>query len=216
MALHTKKEFAKMCGLTTGNLSVYEKRGKVVYSGDYVDDAIEPNGSFLKLRKEKVTGEHVEVQAAAPVVKQTTKVIKAPKIHKPEAPNVENEGEKAPVYELTAKKIQTQIAKMDMEMEKMRLQNSKVMGELIPTAMVKPCVLQHNQSILTESKNTIDDIMRIFKKKYSVTPEDEAEMKSQYLVALNDMMKKATTLTVKSINNIVHEFAAKRHVGERT
>jgi len=50
MALHTKKQFADLCGITPGNLSNYAspKRRKVVYSGDYVEDTIEPNISFLK------------------------------------------------------------------------------------------------------------------------------------------------------------------------
>lgn len=50
MALLTKKEFAEKCGLETKSLSVYARpdRRKVVYSGDYVDDSIEPNKSFLQ------------------------------------------------------------------------------------------------------------------------------------------------------------------------
>jgi hypothetical protein len=50
MALHTKKQFAKLCGITTKELSVYAgpKRRKVVYSGDYVDDTIQPNIDFLR------------------------------------------------------------------------------------------------------------------------------------------------------------------------
>ena len=50
MALHTKKDFAELCGMTTKLLSVYasKNRCKVVYSGDYVDDKIEPNISFLR------------------------------------------------------------------------------------------------------------------------------------------------------------------------
>ena len=50
MALHTKKDFAELCGMTTKVLSVYasKNRCKVVYSGDYVDDKIEPNISFLR------------------------------------------------------------------------------------------------------------------------------------------------------------------------
>jgi hypothetical protein len=48
MALHSKKEFAAICGLKTKNLAVYESRGKLVYTGESIDDGIEPNRSFLK------------------------------------------------------------------------------------------------------------------------------------------------------------------------
>ena len=216
MALHTKKQFAELCGLTTGNLSVYKDRQKVVYSGDYIDDSIEPNLSFLKLRKEKLQTDKVPSVKAKVEPKITQRKIEKPVADAPRVPSVQTDDKDAVVYNLTQEKIKTQITKMQMEMDKLKMQNSKFMGEVIPTALIKPCILQHNQSIISQSKITIDNLKRIIIKKFNVPPEVAAEFETTCIGELNEMMRKATQVTVKAINNIVHDFAGKRSVGERT
>lgn len=48
MAFLTKKEFADLCGMTTGNLSNYITRKKVFPSGDLIDDTFAANKEFLE------------------------------------------------------------------------------------------------------------------------------------------------------------------------
>lgn len=217
MALHTKKQFAELCGLTTGNLSVYKDRQKVVYSGDYVDDSIEPNLSFLKLRKEKLKSDSKpQKKTHPPPTKPSKLVVERPKTQAISAPKVQDPEGEGQIYNLTQKKLETQITKMNMEMDKLRLQNSKFMGEVVPFSLIKPCVMQHNQSIIAQSKNTLDNILRLFKKKRDLSADEEAEIRAHFVHELNDMMKKAAAATVKAVNAIVSEFSEKRNVGERT
>src|SRR5690606_352900 len=54
MALHTKKDFADLCGLRTNTLATYVGRGKVVVRADnMVDDKDPVNKAFLQHRKGK-------------------------------------------------------------------------------------------------------------------------------------------------------------------
>lgn len=212
-----------MCGLTTGNLSVYATRGKIVYSGDYVDDAIDLNLSFLRIRQDKQQSAEKPVKSPKTEQKTPKTVEKStiPRVFKPEmakipAPNVEKPVENGKNYELNTQKMRTQIMKMEMEIEKLRMQSAKFMGEVIPVGLLKPSVLQHNQSILTQSKIMLDNLTRIIVKKFSIPPEEAAEFRGKCIDELNEMVRKATAVTVKSINNIVNDFAAKKNVGQRT
>lgn len=203
-----------MCGMTTGNLSNMVTRGKVVYSGDYIDDSIDPNKSFLCMRKELAVNPKKKKEVESKT-ERPAPVVKPSVIHNNKVPKVATVNVGGAIYDLNAKKIQTQIDKMNMEMEKLRLNNSKFMGEVIPSGLIKPMILQHNQSILTESKNTIDNIIMIIAKKKDLSSAEVAEIKSKYLFEVNEMIKKSTQLTVKSINNVINEFSEKRNVGER-
>lgn len=56
MSLHTKKEFATLCGLTTNKLSVYHSRNKFLLTGDLIDDTLPQNKEFLIYHSEKNRG----------------------------------------------------------------------------------------------------------------------------------------------------------------
>lgn len=213
MPLYSKKEFADLCGLSTGNLSNYAKRGKIIYSGDYIDDTLDLNASFLAMRQGKLPKDKIEEKEQKHVVevkKHNTIALN----HQNISPNTIKDQASNAILQLNTQKIETQINKMKMEMEKLRLQNSKFMGEVVPTGLIKPVILQHNQSILTESKNTIDNILRIFAKKHSLDAAEVAEIKSQYIPELNNMIKKASFLTIKAVNNIINDFSEQKGVGE--
>ena len=57
MALYTKKQFAELCCVSSQYINEYLKRKHLVLSGDYIDDTIEPNLSFLKKRLDKKKAE---------------------------------------------------------------------------------------------------------------------------------------------------------------
>ena len=82
MALHSKKDFAIMCGLSTGNLANNITRGKVITTGKFIDDKIEKNQFFLKKWQEKSTGRVMEAE-------QLTERVKEEKVEVPKIPNVQ-------------------------------------------------------------------------------------------------------------------------------
>lgn len=196
MALLTKKEIAELCGLETKNLSVYIMRGKVIVGkNDLIDTNVDKNKSFIEKRKGKISDVKI----------QTTTVIES-KVSEQSEGQSYTESERQLKYLDTIKR-QKEIEKLDIEIQKKK-------GEVVPSELIKPVFLQHNQSIITEFKNATDEIIRIFSKKRSLTVEEVAEIKGETTETINNAINKATFSTIKSVESIVSEHQDKKNVGE--
>ncbi len=217
MPLHTKKEFAAMCGMTTAKLSTYASasRRKVVYNGEYIDSSVEPNISFL----EKWHDKNYKKPEPLPK-KEPLRVTRPPTLKEMSEEMESDEGEeeaedRSGNSSLDAKKLKTQILKMEKEIEKLTLSNQKSMGEVVPVGLMDALMLQERQSILMEAKNTCQDILSIFAKRRSLTAEEKADIRSEFIDRLNEMMKRSADATSKSVRGIVSEFSLKRAKGGR-
>lgn len=104
--------------------------------------------------------------------------------------------------------------KRTKEIEKLQIEIQKKKGEVVPVELIKPVILQHNQSILTEFKNAGDEILRIMSKKYSFSIEDLAFCKGEFVKTINNSMSKAIFVTTKSIDSIIQSHIEKKGVGE--
>lgn len=104
--------------------------------------------------------------------------------------------------------------KRTKEIEKLQIEIQKKKGEVVPVELIKPVILQHNQSILTEFKNAGDEILRIMSKKYSFSIEDLAFCKGEFVKTINNSMSKAIYATTKSIDSIIQNHIEKKGVGE--
>lgn len=216
MPLHTKKEFASMCGITTAVLSTYasETRRKVIYTNEYVDSSIEPNKSFLEKWKDKNRDKIKPNQlriTRPPTLKEASEGLE-----KEEWPN--EEYDESPISEATgldAKKLKTQILKMEKEIEKLTLSNAKTQGEVVPVGLMDAILLQERQSILMESKNTLQDVLSIFAKRRDLNAEEKADIRGEFLDRLNEMMKRSAEATSKAIKEIVAQYSIKKTVGGR-
>jgi len=196
MALLTKKEIAELCGLETKNLSVYIMRGKVIVGkNDLIDTNVDKNKSFIEKRKGKISDVKI----------QTTTVIES-KVSE------QSEGQSYTESERQLKYLDT--IKRQKEIEKLEIEIQKKKGEVVPSELIKPVFLQHNQSIITEFKNATDEIIRIFSKKRSLTVEEVAEIKGETTETINNAINKATFSTIKSVESIVSEHQDKKNVGE--
>lgn len=218
MAFHTKKSFAEQCGMTTGNLSNNAARGKVVYSGDLVDDTIEPNKSFLTKWSEKnQVGKKEAPPDLVALPPPNVKNFKAdPPAENPKTGKKRRDpAEKGSLYQEQVKKMQLQNEMIVEQTEMIRLKREKTQGSQVPIDLVRPLLLQHNQSIITEAHNTLKRITRLFAKKHDLTLADQAEINTQWTPMVNEMIKKATALTQKSLKNIIHEYSVRRGAGER-
>jgi|ERR1044072_161077 hypothetical protein len=219
MALLTKKEFAGLCGITTSNLSNYKTRGHVVYSGDYIDDSIDLNAAFLEKYGTKIKKEDPKKPAAKkPTGKLKVKAAKRPDLP---APNVgpdedEADGKDDPAYRESMRELKAlDVVKRRAEIEKIQLHLQKQRGELIPYDLVKPLFAQHNQSIVTEFKNAVDEIIRIFTKKRDLNVNEIAEINMDLIASINSAVTKAIKQSVKGVDDIVADFISKKNVGER-
>lgn len=196
MALLTKKEIAELCGLETKNLSVYITRGKVIVGkNDLIDTNVDKNKSFIEKRKGKISDVKI----------QTTTVIES-KVSEQSEGQSYTESERQLKYLDTIKR-QKEIEKLDIEIQKKR-------GEVVPSELIKPVFLQHNQSIITEITNRCDEFIRIFSKKRTLTVNEVAEVRGEVVSWVNESMNKAILASIKSVENIITEHSEKKGVGE--
>lgn len=212
MSVLTKAQFAELLKWQTNKLSVYIKRGKIILVNDLINTETETNRLFLE--------KYMARDESQPSSETFT----------PPPPNSggANSGEiKDPENLFSALGIPTyneslrvlkyrDSLKREKEIEKLELENAKKRGEVIPSELVKPVFLQHNQSIITEFKNTTEEFLRVIAKKYSITGNDVAEYTGLFTTCINTAIKNATALTSKSVTNIIRDHSEKRGRGERT
>lgn len=211
MALHLKADFAKLCGLTTGNLTNYIKRGKVLMSGDYVDDSVPINKDFLEKRKGSVPPP-------------------APKLHmiRPDPGPVEipntgeddddsgfgEDGEGESGYLLDRKLLKKKIGKLEVDTRLQELKEEKMRGELIPVDLVKNLFRTHTQSIVTSMKDGIDELLINFSVEARLRGDQVAGLRGKIVGILNNGVDKSVVITQKNMRSIVNQVKVKRDVGE--
>jgi hypothetical protein len=189
MARLSKKEFAERCGIETKNLAVYIGRGNViVLDDDSIDDCDQKNRAFIQKRQVNI-------------VRTEPKKIESPQ-------NNDYAG-------LDLKKTAVQVEKLEQEVRLLKIKEEKLKGVVVPSELIKPVFLQHNQSIITEVHNNSTEFCRIFSKKHTLNVNDVAEMNGELIKWFNTAINKATSLSIKSIENIVNDYSEKKGVGER-
>jgi len=218
MPLHTKKQFADLCGIKTGDLSNYQKRGKVSYSGDYIDDAIEPNISFLKKALDKKNGCQVPEtpkEETLPLTKElTTLNISEPKIRTPKAPNVKPPKEKeATGYNLGINKTALQIENLELKNRELEQKLNVKLGEYIPRAPVLVTFKYHAKNIAVAFKNSMEGILTRYANNF--TNEEMASIRALLTEEINHSQRSAIEQTKKSISEIIAISSNKKEVGER-
>jgi hypothetical protein len=216
MALLSKKEFADQCGIPTNNLSVQISRGKVVLTdAGMIDTANDKNRAFWekRLSKKSTDSENAEQTASALAAVQKKAV---PVINFTETNTEDNSPESIPAFVVSERKLKhLDTQKRAKEIEKLELEIEKKKGEVIPSELIKPVFLQHNQHILHAMKNADEEILTHISHKYSITAPDMAYMRGKSIEIRNAAMQKATDSSIKSIANIINEFAEKRSAGQK-
>lgn len=224
MAHLTKAEFAERCGITIKNLATYAGRGKVVYSpakerrDERVNTEIEPNTSFLAKWSELKTIRSSDVPGKKlKVIRPLTKNEQSESVNSSDAEkNIDGDEEEVSVPSgLETRKLTRQIEKMEKEIERLTLSNNKARGHVVPIHLMDSVFLQERQSILAESKNTLQDILTIFSKKRDLTAYERSEISAEFTDRLNEMMTRAADATEKAVEGVVREFSIKKAPGER-
>ena len=205
MALLTRKEFARACGMEQNSLAVYLKRGDVVLDNDFLDTDDPKNKMFIERRvaKGKVPSNPIQteyVNGQAVITENKSKPT--------------DDG--IPDYAESERRVKYYDAlKREKEVEKLELDIQKKRGEVIPSELIPPVILQHNQSIITSIKNEFDEWLRNHAKRYDLGVNEIAEIRTQAVQWINTGMNKATAMSVRAVENIVKDYQDKRGVGER-
>ena len=226
MGLHSKKDFAEMCGLQTKNLATYIGRGNVIVgSNDLVDDKHPVNKSFLEKRRGKQTEKQLVAEIARMGVEPGESEFSSEDIpddfHTSRLREIVSGANPTSSTGVPAYDKSVQLLKfLDTEKRKreivlLQLKEEKLKGAMVPSDLIQPIMIQHNQSILNEIKNATEDFLRIFSKKKALTGEEKAQIRGEFTKRTNEAMEKAVLATVKSIETIIVDYAETRSKGER-
>jgi len=196
MALLSKKEFGELVGKPTKELSVYVSRRKIIVSEGELIDPLDPiNKAFLQ----KFGG----IKSAKP-----DKVApSAPEEQDDESPDSEGVNPLL-VSDRRYKHFSAEQKKKSVELIEIDIARKR--GELIPPDLIKPLFHQHNQSILVEFKNMMDEELRFIAKEYSLSVDHVALIKGRWVKGLNDAMDRSKKTTAKGIANIVEDYSEKK------
>lgn len=242
MPLFTKKQFAEYLGIENKHISVYHNRNKIEYdcstNKELIDTENETNKALIEqiqAKKGKNIPKTAKKQVKEPKKVENTLKIPNPTAFLPKIPSfqpkielnntnsnkevsdkhIEDENNDTPTLTNSTKKLKyLDTIKRTKEIEKLQIEIQKKKGEVVPVELIKPVILQHNQSILTEFKNAGDEILRIMSKKYSFSVEDLAFCKGEFVKTINNSMGKAIYATTKSIDSIIQSHIEKKGVGE--
>lgn len=207
MAFLSKKEFADKCGMTTGNLSNYITRKKVMLSGEVINDAISPNKEFL----EKWSGINntKELEFKAPIIKDPERNLKGPNTK-----GKKSSDEELGWHELEKRKKALDIEKTFVETELLELKKGKMQGDNIPTSAVRDVFIRHNKSLLSHMKSGIENLIIEIESTAGLTSEQTGKIRGEMKTMLNTALNNAVNETQQDLVNIVSDNSIKKGIGE--
>jgi hypothetical protein len=191
MSIHTKREFAKLCGIVTRELAVYIKRNKVVVSeAGLIDDTNSVNKIFMESR-------------AGRKKKDPEKVTEP--TEKPKRDDRED------LYDLEKqqKTVAIEAKRREMALTDARLQ--KMHGVLIPTDVAKMVVAQQFRELSMEIKQGIDSLLSEIGKKARLNGNQVTEFRALITKMVNESVNRAVDNSKKNVQKIVSEFAGTKN-----
>lgn len=200
MALHTKKEFAELLGWNTRALAVYIKMGKVILTGDKIDDAIVENVEFIRNRQVK-NGEGKR------------KAFNVKVIERKQSPEEKAQLEKRRNLDTSLKELEVQ--KSAEQIALLQLKKEKLHGLVIPVDLVKMLFDQHFKSVTISFQQGADNIIVEISKKKKLTREETAKLREKIVKIINHAVGESLKLTAKNLINLQKEYAETRGAGER-
>lgn len=216
MAYLSKKEFCEHTGLIKKDgkpylnmLRQYVRRKKVVLcdDGEHIDTSFPTNRDFMDTQREKRG-----VKAPKAKVKNSTKPP-TPKAPKTEVSAAAEAAEGVLTLEKQIK--QADLQKKEQEIEKLKLQNAKLQGQLIPTELVKSLIREFSEAMKISYLDAVESYTTIVAKQKKLTREEESKIKYHFTALINDTLKKQGVNAKKQLKNIVEDYQEVRGKGER-
>jgi hypothetical protein len=223
MALHTKTQFGALCGLSGSNITTYVQRGKLIPTGDFIDDTIPYNADFIKLRALKnaqpplpVKSENtpppspsVPDQVRELVLKGQAKVKQA-KQKKEKPPQVDHQR-----YDIEIQQKALQLEKTQEEIEILKIKKEKLHGAVIPTELAHNMMITHSESLKVAYNEASENLIVVMGQKKQLSTHDIADIRSELTKIVNSAIDKAITLSSRTLKLIVLEYSQAKAVGEK-
>ncbi len=214
----TKKEFAAKVGRNTRWLAVYIKNGKVVLSEDpdFIDPEQGANAVFLERHAHRADGVKANKPKAAPAGFSKKQKALVEEIVAWDESSEDEDPDGIPGIVKSERAYKHALAiKTTREGELKKLQIDKIKGHVIPSGLIMPVILQHNQSMLAAQVNADEEMLTYVAQKAGLGSDAMAHMRGEWAAQRNAAIKAATQETIDKIDDIVDDFAATKGVGER-
>jgi len=225
MALFTKTQFAEICGKSQAHVSMAIKRKQIELLGDFIDDQVFKN-AVLKRKWQEAAGLSPEGTSINPGIVAnivTKKTKKQPKI-KPEAKSitkpargqaskdndpaaeVDSEGN---AFTLDGQKKLAEIEYKQAQIRKLKIQEDTLRGLNIPTALVVNIISQLGHSLMSNYKNSANQLFMELSHKAKLPIEIQSEFKGRLVETINKFHLSAIDEAKKNIKKIIEEVAIK-------
>jgi hypothetical protein len=221
MGLHTRKQLSELLTLDWNNKSnrdkigMWVKRGSIIEKDGLIDDTDPQNLYWIKKQQEKEPKESIKQDPQKEVPDSVDKPPVAVADHKQKKIKAGAPVKDITKYDLEVEFKELSIEKLKVDTRLQELKEDKIRGEVIPIEIVKTVFAQHSQNIITEFKNSVENILTIFAKKKSLNGNEVAEIRGQMVSTINLAVDKAVDSSKKNLTHIVKEFSIKKEVGER-
>jgi len=201
MALHTKKEFAQLCGITTSNLTTYASRGKVELTGDMVDDTKKINVDFLNYRLQLQKDKETEKQIKSQKVQKEIDLFSSSKPADPTPTHTEEFD-----TPLARKKAMADLDKKLVDTKKAELEYLILKGKHVPTELVRDLFSELGKSFQTTYKDGADALLTEISHRKKLKPDEHATLKGQLTNLINQAHKKAIATAAREVEALVAAF----------
>jgi hypothetical protein len=208
MAKLSRKDFCKKYGLAAGTLRQHLLRGKVVEVNGIIDESSSLNKQYIANYSDP---NHKPQPSYIPPKKEKVEKVKS-------EPSVEeNEIDLTPPeYVKSMKSVEALRAeKLQEEIDKLRLQNEKQRGELVPVELIKPVFIQFSKSVTTAFQNEAENILIEIGHKKKLTREEQSDLRVRFRSIINQAVDGGVKDTKKNLGHITSEFSQVRLRGER-
>lgn len=231
MAWHTRKEFAVLAGYPEEGtkwkaINVYIKRGKVVCSGELIDDQFHKNKEWLNLVRAKnglpAFGEDKkskDVFSDAPEIKEPLDFPdSAPEIKLPISSNgggLISGRSGGSLVQLENEIKRADLEKKQQDIKLLKIKEAKMKGELIPTDLVQRLIREMSEAMKIAYMDAIENYTVVISRQKKLSTKEESDIKSHFTRIINDTLSRQTSVAKKGLKNIVSEYQEVRSRGEK-
>jgi len=219
---YKQAELARVIGASSAAISKAVKNGELIRTGKLIDLANTHNYNRIR----EMHRNAMEQKAEQPQKKLTTTTSAQnqltpirdnyPEHEAPQLDNVQFDDDiptSKHALDIYQRKLTAQ--KTKEEVEKLRIQNAKANAEVIPTDLVQDVITRFNKNMITAFHNLAEQRISILAKKYKLSNADIASERGILIEQVNQASKEGIEISLKEVNVIADEYAAKRGVGQR-
>lgn len=212
MAVYSRPEFAKLCGVSVESLRVYISRKKVVELAEGGIDGNDLKNIAFQQKHSSRSG-NKEAPPPPPLFKPPA-VVPTPEPQKPPLkPPVQKLVDESYAF-LEKEKLRMQVEELKKKTRKMDQMHEKAQGESVPTAQVTMLILQLSEAIHGAWETAFEETLNEIAHKHQLTRLEITELKRAKVKISNSSREKAIKEAIKMLRRVQAEFAESKGVGE--